>query len=130
MLPFLTFASGIVAGVVGVQLLKTAKTTHGVGTLGAKARNGLDKAGEGVRDATLSGLSAIEKSSAALRAKLTPEDGAQAAATPVVEVPAVEAPVTEAAPEAGDGKPETRPRKSRAKVAPAEEPPAHAEADS
>lgn len=83
MLPFLTFASGIIAGIVGVKLLKNIKAPDSLGTLG-------DKAQAGLRDATVSGLSAIEKSSASLRAKLTPDEPA------VVEPAAV--PVAKAAP--------------------------------
>lgn len=82
MLPFLTFAGGIVAGIVGVKLLKQVKTPESLGSLGDKARSGLDKAGAGLREATVSGLSAIEKSTATLRTKLTPE------AEPEAEVPA------------------------------------------
>jgi len=72
MLPFLTFAGGIVAGIVGVKLLKQVKPPESLGNLGDKARSGLDKAGAGLRDATVTGLSAIEKSTAKMRTKLTP----------------------------------------------------------
>lgn len=74
MLPLLTFASGIVAGIVGVKLLKNAKTPQSLHDLGDKARGGLDKAGAGLRDVTVSGLSALEKSTAGLRARLTPAE--------------------------------------------------------
>ncbi|MCW2274853.1 hypothetical protein M2321_002434 [Rhodoblastus acidophilus] len=82
----LTFAAGIVAGAVGVRALKKAEAPEKLTDLAHKARSGLDKAGEGLRDATVSGLSAVEKSSASLRAKLTgeaapPEDGAATAPT-------------------------------------------------
>lgn len=90
MLPFLTFASGIIAGIVGVKLLKNVKTPEALGNVGDKARSGLDKAQAGLRDATVSSLSAIEKSSASLRAKLTPEE-------PAAPEPAA-VPVTKAAP--------------------------------
>lgn len=80
MLPFLTFAGGIVAGIVGVKLLKQVKTPESLESLGDKARSGLDKAGAGLRDVTVSGLSAIEKSTAKMRGKLSPE--------PEAEVPA------------------------------------------
>lgn len=79
MLPFLTFASGIIAGIVGVKLLKNVKAPQSLGSIGDKAR-----------DVTVSGLSAIEKSSASLRTKLTPEE-------PAVEEPAA-VPVAKAAP--------------------------------
>ncbi len=109
MLPFLTFASGIVAGIVGVQLLKKAKTPQNLTQLGDKARGGLDKAGASLRDATVSGLSAIEKSTAGLRARLIP---AEAEAEAVVEA----APV-EAAPEAPK-KPRRRAPAKKAEAAP------------
>lgn len=84
MLPLLTFASGIVAGIVGVKLLKNAKTPQSLHDLGDKARGGLDKAGAGLRDVTVSGLSVIEKSTAGLRARLVP---AEAEAEMVAEAP-------------------------------------------
>lgn len=77
MLPFLTFAGGIVAGIVGVKLLKQVKTPESLESLGDKARSGLDKAGAGLRDVTVSGLSAIEKSTAKMRGKLSPEPEAE-----------------------------------------------------
>ncbi|WP_096701913.1 hypothetical protein [Magnetospirillum sp. 15-1] len=78
--PLLTFASGLVAGIVGVKLLKkaTPPAAAQLDDIGGKARQGLAQAQSSLRDATVSGLSAIEKSSASLRAKLTP-----AAAEPV-----------------------------------------------
>lgn len=96
MLPFLTFASGIVAGIVGVKLLKKAKAPQSLHDLGDKARGGLDKAGAGLRDVTVSGLSAIEKSTAGLRARLIPAE-AEAEAEAVVEA-APEAPKKPAKP--------------------------------
>ncbi len=79
MLPLLTFTSGLLAGIVGVRLLKSAQASKGIsaasgaqwGAMGDKARYGLDKAQTGLRQATVSGLSVIEKSSASLREKLT-----------------------------------------------------------
>ena len=80
MLPLLRFASGILVGVVGVHLLKQSKAPEAVKSFAQKARSGLDKAGEELREATVSGLSAVEKSSAALRSKLsTTTDGNDAA---------------------------------------------------
>ena len=90
MLPFLTFASGIVAGIVGVKLLRNVKAPDSLGSLGDKARSGLDKAGAGLRDATVSGLSVLEKSTAHLRDKLAPAAEPTAvdeAAAPDVAVP-------------------------------------------
>lgn len=69
MLPVLTFASGLIAGIVGVRLLKKAKLADRPDTA---AR--LDKAQTGLRHAAVSGLAAVEKSSACLRAKLTPAE--------------------------------------------------------
>lgn len=89
MLPLLTFASGLVAGIVGVRLLKNVKAPENLkataGCLGDKARHGIDQAQSGLRQATVSSLTAIEKSSASLRAKLTPE-----VAAPAPEMPAPE----------------------------------------
>jgi hypothetical protein len=87
----LTFAAGVVAGAVGVRALKKAEAPEKLTGLAHKARSGLDKAGEGLRDATVSGLSAVEKSSASLRAKLS---GAAEAAS---ESPASEPPADDAA---------------------------------
>ncbi|HYG85241.1 MAG TPA: hypothetical protein VD978_03200 [Azospirillum sp.] len=79
MYPLLTFASGLIAGAVGLRLLKSvqapkdlkAATLSGIGTVGAKAQSGVDLAQTAVREAAVSGLSAIEKTSAHLRSKLT-----------------------------------------------------------
>lgn len=98
MLPLLTFASGIVAGIVGVRLLKKNKGSGSLKSLGQKACSGLDRAGEGLRDATVSGLSALEQSSASLRGQLTPS--APAAELLITETPdqgPVEAPRPEVA---------------------------------
>lgn len=76
MLPLLPFAAGIVAGALGIQALKKTKPTEHLGSLGASAKSGLDKAGTGLRDATVSGLSALERSSASLRTRLSSEDKA------------------------------------------------------
>jgi hypothetical protein len=70
MLPVLTFVAGIAAGALGVQMLKKTKAPAKLTDLAHKARSGFDKAGEELRDVTVSGLSAVEKSSANLRAKL------------------------------------------------------------
>ena len=80
MLPLLTFASGLVAGIIGVRLIKTVKAPEGLraatserlATINDKARHGFDQAQTGLRQATVSGLTVIEKSSASLRSKLTP----------------------------------------------------------
>lgn len=119
--PLLTFASGLLAGIVGVRLLnKTAPQVAAAvraGDLGGKARQGLTQAQSGLRHATVSGLAAIEKSSASLRARLTPaqaeaeaEAEAEAApATPAKPRRARKAPAKKAKPAAGpaegDGSP-------------------------
>lgn len=94
MLPFLTFASGIVAGIIGVKLLKNVKAPESLGSIGDKARGSLDKAQAGLRDVTVSGLSALEKSSASLRTKLTPEEPAVVEAVPLPDVAVVPAKAT------------------------------------
>ncbi|EME69039.1 hypothetical protein H261_15300 [Paramagnetospirillum caucaseum] len=70
--PLLTFASGLLAGIVGVRLINKAAPSAAarLDGIGDKARQGLCQAQGGLRDATVSGLTAIEKSSASLRAKL------------------------------------------------------------
>lgn len=97
MLPLLRFASGIVVGVIGVQLLKKAKAPKAVKSIAHKARSGLDKAGEELREATVSSLSAVEKSSANLRAKLSRE----------AEPPSAESPASEEAAPAAPSSPQT-----------------------
>jgi len=88
MLPLLTFASGIVAGVIGVKLLKQAKAPAAIKSMAQKARSGLDKAGEELRDAAVSGLSTVEKSSASLRQRLTGESEPPAAEPATANDPA------------------------------------------
>lgn len=90
MLPLLVFASGVVAGVVGVRALKSvaspdsiSKAGSGIGTIGARAQSGIGQAQSAVRDATVSGLSAIERTSAQLRARLeAPPEPAEPPADP------------------------------------------------
>jgi len=76
--PVLLFATGLVTGIVGVRALKNSKSKDSLAALGNKTRHGLDQAKSGLRDATVSGLTAIEKSSANLRGKLTPAADAAA----------------------------------------------------
>ncbi|CAO3432942.1 hypothetical protein [Azospirillum doebereinerae] len=89
MLPVLTFASGLIAGALGVQLLKKAKLPAGAGAAGR-----LDKAQTSLRQAAACGLAAVETSSASLRAKLTP-------AEPIADAPLAEPVPVEEAPAAG-----------------------------
>jgi len=70
--PVLLFATGLVTGIIGVRALKNSKGKDQLTALGDKTRHGLDQAKSGLRDATVSSLAAIEKSSANLRGKLTP----------------------------------------------------------
>jgi hypothetical protein len=102
--PLLTFASGLLAGIVGVKLLNkaTPPAAQRLETLGGKARHGLAQAQSGLRDATVTGLEAIEKSSASLRAKLAPAAAEPAAAKPRAPRKAA-APKAKAAPRAKAG---------------------------
>lgn len=61
MLPLLPFVAGAAAGAFAVKLWRTDK-----------ARTGLDQAQEKLRQATVSSLTAIEHSSAAMRDRLSP----------------------------------------------------------
>jgi len=93
MYPLLIFATGLVVGAAGVRLLKGTDVS-------LKAKG--DQAQDAVRGAAVSGLSAIERTSARLRAKLTPEPAEAAAEAPLAaaeEAPA-EPPAAEAAAEA------------------------------
>lgn len=95
MLPLLTFASGLVAGVAGVRLLKNARSserlTAGLGAVGAKGQCALDKAQTTVRAAAISGLSAVERTSARVRTKLAPEPANEPANEPAEPPVAAEA---------------------------------------
>ncbi|MBK3731772.1 hypothetical protein GAY29_01390 [Azospirillum brasilense] len=95
MLPLLTFASGVIAGALGVRMVKNAKakadpriadlraTNLKAADVKAAAREGAGKAQTAVREAAVSGLLAIERTSAGLRSRL---------ATPVEEAPVAAAP--------------------------------------
>ncbi len=105
MYPLLIFATGLVVGAAGARLLKGANGPLKAKATAAteKAQCGVEKAQEAVRDAAVSGLSAIERTSARLRTKLTPEPADEAAGEPAPEAPAetvaeTAAPATEAAP--------------------------------
>lgn len=71
MLPLLPFAAGLVAGAIAVRLLRNEKTRDGLDKVQEKARLGLEKAQESLRGATISGLSAVESSSAAMKRRLS-----------------------------------------------------------
>jgi hypothetical protein len=86
--PVLLFATGLLTGIVGVRAIKSAKKSGGIAALGDRTRQGADQARSGLRQATLSSLSAIEAKSASLRARLDPgqpADPAVEAASPVDE---------------------------------------------
>ncbi|QCO17541.1 hypothetical protein D3869_20230 (plasmid) [Azospirillum brasilense] len=95
MLPLLTFASGVIAGALGVRMVKNAKAKADskiadlraanlkAADVKAAAREGAGKAQTAVREAAVSGLLAIERTSAGLRTRL---------ATPVEEAPVAAAP--------------------------------------
>lgn len=68
MLPLVPFAAGVLAGAVVVKLIRTGK-----------AQAGLAKTGSQVREATVSGLAAIERASAYAREKLAAQESAPAA---------------------------------------------------
>lgn len=99
MVPLLTFASGLLAGIVGVRVLKgTAKPSgEKLQALGTRARDGLEKAQNGLRSATISGLEGIERSSAHLRDKLTPPPAAETAIETAPEASGTAAATTETA---------------------------------
>lgn len=88
MLPLLTFATGLIVGIAGVRVARSARPGDGLKAaadgVGAKARQGFESARSGLRDAAVTGLSAVEKTSAGLRERLNPA----APAGPVVETPA------------------------------------------
>nr|HRQ82140.1 hypothetical protein [Azospirillaceae bacterium] len=70
MLPVLTFAAGLIVGAAGYRALKKSKSSVNLRAAGDAARDGLGKAQSGLRQAAVSGLSAVERSSANLRVKL------------------------------------------------------------
>lgn len=100
MLPLLTFASGVIAGAIGVRMVKNAKakadpkiadlraTNLKAADVKAAAREGAGKAQTAVREAAVSGLLAIERTSAGLRSRLaTPVEEAPVAAVPAEAEP-------------------------------------------
>lgn len=101
MFPLLPFAAGLLAGAIGLRLLKTVKVPA-LGAIDTTAREQLGRAQSRLRQATVSGLSAVETSSARLRAKLTPEE-------PV--------PAEEAAPAAGSAPAKSAAKPVKAKAA-------------
>lgn len=103
MFPLLPFAAGVLAGAVALRLLKTERT-----------RSGLEKAQDRLRDATVSGLEAIEHASARAREKLASAPG-DTAEREVETAAAAQAAGEASAPAAR--KPAPRRRKPKAPVA-------------
>ena len=71
--PLFTLAAGVVVGVMGVRLAKSADSQKAMQSTAAgreTLRTGLNQARSGVREAAVSGLKTIESTSAALRQKL------------------------------------------------------------
>ena len=96
--PLLTFATGLLAGIAGVRLLKSAKAPDGLCHATASL-------GEKTRDAAVSGLTAIERSSASLRGKIAQD--AQAAKTQPAAKPAKPRRARKPAPKKAAPAPET-----------------------
>ena len=73
--PLFTLVAGVVVGVMGVRLTKSANAQKALQLTAARGgetvRTGLDQARSGVREAAVSGLETIEKTSAGLRRKLS-----------------------------------------------------------
>ncbi|NYZ13657.1 hypothetical protein HL658_13975 [Azospirillum sp. RWY-5-1] len=123
MFPLITFFTGVIAGAVGVRLVKnavvsrdrTAAVRDGVAGVGATVQAGAGKAQTAVREATITSLLAIERTSADLRSRLivapadTPADPAQApaedgtVAAPDAAVPPSAAPPSAAPPSPAAG---------------------------
>lgn len=100
MLPLLPFAVGLVTGAIVVKLLRNEKTRDGLEKVQEKARIGLEKAQDKLRDATISGLAAVESSSAAMKRRLSADKAAMEETAPEVNLPAETAADQPAAPEA------------------------------
>ncbi len=103
MFPLFPFAIGLVVGAAGIKLVRTGK-----------AKKQIEEAQSYLRSATVSGLSAIEQSSARLRDRLQEEPS---------EAPQEEAPAARrskpAAKPAAKPAPKRRPAAAKAKAAPA-----------
>ena len=72
--PLLTLVAGAAVGVLSVRMAKSANAQKALRTTAARGREtvrtGLDQARRGGRDAAVSGLKAVENTSATLRRKL------------------------------------------------------------
>ncbi|MCD2453688.1 hypothetical protein GO003_025240 [Methylicorpusculum oleiharenae] len=89
MLHLIRFAAGVATGIVAMQLLKNKSTQDTLKKAGESTKETLDKASQStketlekaqdkLRNATVSGLEAIESASAKARAKLTAEEAGKA----------------------------------------------------
>ena len=87
--PLFTLVAGLVVGVMGVRLAKSANARKALQSTAARGgetvRTGLDQARTGVRDAAASGLKTIEKTSVALQRKLNNTAPEKAPDTPAQE---------------------------------------------
>lgn len=98
MLPLIPFAAGLLAGAAAIRLLRSDRARTGLSKARTgldKARAGLDQAQEKLRGAAISGLTAIEATSARARERLATQDEAPAA-------PPASTESREAAPPLGD----------------------------
>lgn len=91
MLPLVPFAIGLLTGAAAIQVWRIDKT-----------RQGLGKAREKIREATVSGLNKLESSSAAMRGRLASdtEPDTEVVAAAVAEVPPATAPAARKKPAA------------------------------
>lgn len=69
--PLLVFSSGLLAGAFAFKALKRAKTPDSIRQVASRT---FDQAQSGLRQVAVSGLTAVEKSSASLRDKLAPTE--------------------------------------------------------
>ncbi|MDR2925143.1 MAG: hypothetical protein LBU76_04230 [Azoarcus sp.] len=108
MLPLYPFVAGLLVGAVAVRAYRAPKTRDNLKDAGKKIKKKSAEAQETLRHAAISGLSAIESSSARWRDRL------QAGAGAAAENPAASAAETE---KPAVKKPASRPRKPSAKPA-------------
>lgn len=71
MLPLLPFVAGIATGALAIKLWRSDKSGFGLDKAETKIRAATGSAQKKLRNATVSGLEAIEHSSAAMRERLT-----------------------------------------------------------
>lgn len=102
MLPLLPFVAGIATGALALKLWRADKSKFKLDKAQEKIRAAGDSAQKKLRSATVSGLEAIEHSSAAMRERLSEKKAP--AKKPAARKPAVKkaAPKKLAAPQAGE----------------------------